>query len=486
MENTAPSVRAPWARVHTQGFTPSPSFAPLRAPSPTPSPASLTPPGARVPVAAAVLAALPAKPGLGKNALSFTPPPSTDASQDGREAVRKVRAERYALQAAARALLLQEGKREGLLYPAEFHKTAKCLHVQRAHEVGVLQSRAHRAAFFSGLVTCGSVWACAVCAAKIQERRRLEVSQAMDWAYGRGLQPVMVTLTFPHRAWHDLATLLDQQAFALAKLRAGAPWTRFKERHGFEGLIRSLELTRGRHGWHPHTHEMWFVSAQVDAATMRQEILSRWESMCIRAGLLDSSNAKQVKAFRQHAVDVKGWCSNSDYLNKVDESRHWGADRELAKASTKAGRAKGKHPLGLLADYADGNQASGRLFLEYVEAMRGKAQLYFGPGLKARVGLEDKDDDEIAAEVVDEADLLGQLETEDWQTVREARAQSQVLDAAERGGWPAVAMVLEHLTRAAIERLEALLAADDPPPATWAGVPAPDPGPIDGQAPHPA
>lgn len=51
-----------------------------------------------------------------------------------------------------------------------------------------------------------------------------------------------------------------------------------------------------------------------------------------------------MKAFYRHAVDVKGWCSTSDYLAKADDAKHWGADREMAKASTKQGRAKGMHP----------------------------------------------------------------------------------------------------------------------------------------------
>ncbi|WP_223932401.1 hypothetical protein, partial [Aeromonas caviae] len=37
------------------------------------------------------------------------------------------------------------------------------------------------------------------------------------------------------------------------------------------------------------------------------------------------------------------------YLVKMDDSRHWGADRELAKASSKKGKKSGQHPFGLLA-----------------------------------------------------------------------------------------------------------------------------------------
>lgn len=408
---------------------------------------------------------------LGKYVPSFTPPPgkslgnSAGPADSGvgknrdvdRKKIQATRAERYALLAMARALLLKEGKKAGLVHPGNFHATAKCRHVTRSYSVGVHTSKAHKGAFYSGLVTCGSVWACPVCASKVQERRRAEVAKGMEWAYAKGLQPVMVTLTFPHYAWHDLPTLLKQQAFALAKLRAGDPWKRFKERHGFSGLIRALELTHGKHGWHPHTHEMWLVSGDVDAEEMKVHILARWELVCARAGLLDPGDEKQLAAFRVHAVDVKGHCSTSDYLAKMDEARHWGADRELAKASTKEGRAKGMHPFAILANAAEGDKAAGALFVQYVNAMRRKSQLYWSSRLKAKVGLDEKTDEELAEESQDEADALGYLELDDWHTVREARAQAQVLDAAESGGWPAVEALLERLTAAAIARLEALL-----------------------------
>lgn len=110
---------------------------------------------------------------------------------------------------------------------------------------------------------------------------------------------------------------------------------------------------------------------------MKAHILARWELVCARAGLLDLDNEKQLAAFRLHAVDVKGHCSTSDYLAKMDEARHWGADRELAKASSKEGRAKGLHPFAILANAAEGDKAAGALFVQYVKAMRRKSQLYW-------------------------------------------------------------------------------------------------------------
>ncbi|WP_344403777.1 hypothetical protein, partial [Catellatospora chokoriensis] len=206
---------------------------------------------------------------------------------------------------------------------------------------------------------------------------------------------------------------------------------------GFEGLIRSLELTYGRHGWHPHTHELWFVDKRVDAGALGGEVLKRWKAVCRRAGLLKHGET----GFDEHAVDVKGWCSASDYLAKQDDSQHWGADREVSKGGAKSG--KGIHPFGLLRRSMDGCERSGGLFVRYARAMQGARQIFWTHGLKARVGLQDQDDQEIAEEQREKAQVLGRLWPADWRLIRGQGYRAQVLEAAEDGGWPAVQALLE-------------------------------------------
>lgn len=380
----------------------------------------------------------PARAALGTYAKSITPP-------GDRQKIRGLRAERFELLSAARSLLIARGRSFGLEHPHNQHRTAKCKWISHGSAVGVHASQEHASAFYSGLVTCGSVWSCPVCAAKIQERRREEIARAVDWAYTSHLQPVMVTLTFPHHQWHQLKDLLEQQATALQRLRAGGPWRRLRQGAGYQGLIRSLELTHGENGWHPHTHELWFVGAQVEAGDLREQIIQRWKSACARAGLLDLDDPAQVAAFEAHSVDVRGWCTASDYLAKQDDSRHWGVDRELAKASSKRGRRAGRHPFGLLADAAEDSRA-GRLYVEYSECMKGRRQLFWSAGLKDRVGLNEVSDEELAEQERDSADLLGLLDQRQWRLVREAGQRAQLLDAAEVGGWPAVLALLSGLS----------------------------------------
>lgn len=381
---------------------------------------------------------------LGTNTKSSTPPLSGSSTTR----VQKTRAERYRLQNSARDLLLWKGKTEGLEYPANFHRTAKCIHVRTGSNVGIHRSNEHNKAFYSGLTVCGSVWSCPVCAAKIQERRRIEIAQGFDWAYANGKKMIMVTFTIPHYANQKLAELITKMREAFKGLRAGNPWTRITQRVGYVGLIRSLEVTLGENGWHPHTHEAWIVDKDTDTEALRDRIADRWLTMCERAGIaLKSAEA----AFLARSVNIMDNCSTSNYLAKQDDSRNWGIDRELASASSKKSRAvKGFHPFGLLAEHAEGGEGrkdAGARFIEYATTMRDKKcrQIFWSPKLKELVGLMHKEDEQLAEEQTDQADLLGLLDADQWRLIIKNNAKSDVLDAAENGGWGAIMLLISTL-----------------------------------------
>lgn len=374
---------------------------------------------------------------LGITAKSSPPP-------DREQGARAARAERYQALAQARSWM---GRRVNVFkpeeqFPGNVYRTFDCRHVRTAHFVGLHYRPEYFQAHYRGIATCGSVWACPVCASVIQERRRLELEHLVQWADDNGLQAIMVTFTFPHTGFDTLTELLDRQADAFLRFRRGSPFTRLKQSLGFEGLVRSLEVTHGlRNGWHPHTHELWLVDASVGQAC-RARLVELWERACIAAGLLDPADQAKVEAFRLHSVDVRLNASSGDYLAKQDSSRKWGITHEVAKATSKAGKAKGCHPHEFLVRKAPGDEAR---YFEYLEAMKGRRQLFWSPGLKGRCGLDDVDDQVIAEEASDEADLLGNLVQDEWDFIRSKRVVAQVLDAAEVGGWELVMRYLKRL-----------------------------------------
>lgn len=358
---------------------------------------------------------------------------------------RAKRAERYAALSTARSWLGRvAAKIDPERSPGQVYRTHDCRFARRSEFVKVLFNAKHQSAHYGNLATCGSVWACPLCCALIQQRRRPEVAQLVEWSYSQGYEPQMITLTFPHTKFDSLGDLLSKQREAFRRLRSGKVWQEFKNRYQFQGLVRSLELTHGVNGWHPHTHELWITRplTKAERGQFHAFILERWVKACAAVGLLDQSDSVQSHAFRLRSVDVRFQATSSEYLVKQDKGRAWGVDREMATSSSKAGKAAGCHPHQFLVRQAKGDFD---LYLEYVNAMKGARQLFWSPGLKDRVGVEEVADELLAEREDEKADCLGLLTAQQWRFVRGNDARAELLDVAEAMGWPGVVSLLRSL-----------------------------------------
>lgn len=337
----------------------------------------------------------------------------------------KLRADRFALLKKIRAIYLSAGVASGLDIPTKFHRTSLCKHActgSAGVELNLLKE-ANRA-FYKGLQTCGSVWTCPICANKIQEIRRQEIAHAMAHFYSQAKQAVMITFTFPHTQNEALKDLLKSFKASLKLLRKGGTWSRKLKAVGYAGLIRSLEITHGANGWHPHTHELWFVNENLNEEEFKEFILNKWFDACNQAGLIAENKQDD---FLKHAIDIKFNCSTSYYLAKFDDKSNWGIDREMARASSKKGKKSGKHPFAL----ADENKDD--LFLEYTKAIKGTAQIYWSRGLKDLVGLNEISDEEAAEmEGDDDLEVIGMLQKVYWSKVLDKELRAKVLDLAEQ------------------------------------------------------
>lgn len=378
---------------------------------------------------------------LGTNAKSST----TCVDAENTPKARAARAQRHQALSQARVFLGFEGAKKQI-FGDKVHRTFSCHYARISNFVQVHHSAVHQKSFYGGLATCGSVWACPVCAAKIQERRRQELIQFMDYAYSSGYAPVMVTLTFPHCRFDSLEDLILRQRTAFKLMREGNSFQLFKKRFGFKGLIRSLEVTHGNNGWHPHTHELWLVrpTCKAEREDFVRFVTNRWEQSCIKAGLLDPADGFKVHAFRLHSVDVRFSVTSGEYLAKQDSSRRWGVEHEMSKATSKKGRLSGVHPHEFLIRNESADSA---LYLEYATTMRDKRarQLFWSPGLKSLVGIDELTDEEISERQDERADLLGLLVPDQWKMVTSAGAVAELLDCADSGDWSRVEALLKSL-----------------------------------------
>lgn len=325
------------------------------------------------------------------------------------------RLEKWALQSVARVLL-----------PSE--RVRICLRHIRETEVSVWKHK--ESAHYSGLMVCGSVWHCPVCAAKISERRRADLLQGIESWRGKGGQVLLLTLTIPHYAGEALKPLLAKFQHARRLMWDRSSWKTWTRSVGLVGTVRALEVTHGGNGWHVHTHELLFLDG--GAAADASEILPLWKAACRSVGLPEPN---------EHGVDLQ----NGDYAAQY--AGKWGLEHELTKAQIKKGKAGGRTPWDFLRDVLEtGDADSGDLFQDYAKAFKGKRQLVWSKGLRKNLGLDvELTDEEIASAVEEEASLLGTLTPEQWRLILRSDKRGQVLLVASLEGWPAVLRMLTTL-----------------------------------------
>lgn len=335
------------------------------------------------------------------------------------DAKRLTRANRYARHAVMRSILPDS-------------RYSAC-HVFRAPIAGkglspleVMRSESSKSAFYQGLMTCGSVWVCPLCAAKIANRRRVELGAAADAAHALGWSTHFVTLTVPHGLGTDLQQMLDSMQGATKRLSQGKHAVSVAFGGDLHGFIRVLEVTHGANGWHPHYHLLVFTSPRLTCEDVLSIYLPRWKRACRLAGLPVPSD--------EHGVTVQDGSNASNYISK------WGAADEMTKGHLKKSRSdSGLSPFALLdvragalelPDYSPAR--AGVLFIEYTNCFHGRRQLYWSNGLRSKLSLSKEISDEELCELSDDkAKALAEITVPQWRAIRRHKLQSAVLDLAE-------------------------------------------------------
>lgn len=322
-------------------------------------------------------------------------------------------------------------------------------HVAEGQTPGVkVYRRVDSATYYRGLMVCANVWACPVCSAKISERRRAELDEALTLHQEQGGGVYHMLLTLPHTR-RDLpgplvALLLDtfrrlcSGKYALSALIPG-----------YVGFVRALETTYGDNGWHPHLHLLVFTKEALtedQLALVHLKIFAKWEARVMKVtGKQASRKGFSFASAERGSVDVHLDAAR-DYLAKfgtdreleeiVVQRRTWGAADELTRSHLKDKGLGGRSPWKLLADFTDGDKHAGMLWKEFVSAFKGRAQLQWSRGLRAALGLDQElDDDQAAAAVEAEDVLLARITVEDWKVILDNKLRGLVLEVLRVGTW---------------------------------------------------
>lgn len=298
-------------------------------------------------------------------------------------------------------------------------------------------------AYMGGVETCGSVWSCPVCAGKIAEGRRQEVERCLDAHDQTGGDVFMAAFTMPHQYADSCSELRAMVSGTWKKLIAGKAWVNAKQRWGVIGLIRALEVTHGKNGWHPHLHVLFLTSHLSDdqQAEFHFWLRDRWIALL-------EKNTDQVRDDKTRAAMF----TRAVDFRKADNTKtaggyvaKWGVDSELTKANVKFSKKGGRSPWQLIADAMNGDHHARMLFREYALGFKGARQLTWSKGLRDVYNIEPElSDYELAKrDAFQNGDaVIGVLRRGLWVRVVTRNLLADVLTAAEIAGWSGVLKLL--------------------------------------------
>ncbi len=294
-------------------------------------------------------------------------------------------------------------------------------------------------AHFIKLATCGSVWACSVCSAKVLAARTNEVSLAIESWEKRGGQLVFETLTIAHSKSDSLKKVWRAVSRAFTAINGGTYSIKNKS-FGQVGYLKVVEVTHGRNGWHVHLHVLRFIERPLDTSQLNEwssVIFNKWSS----------------------SLKGQGFRSPTAHNHKFDLVLHSrGLERYLFKSFDNSGFLEGEVNSGnliqggkgvwALLDGAIGSPTSKErvLWHEWEAGSHGKRQVSWSQGLRELLGLgEPKNDHEIVENGDAFVPLIGIGKGSVSRLGRLGRVQSRILRAVERGDiFLACQMLSEH------------------------------------------
>jgi hypothetical protein len=301
-------------------------------------------------------------------------------------------------------------------------------------QVKLHAGRAH----YAGVLSCGSVWNCPVCAAKVATRRTGEVHTVLTQHLEAGGGAEFLTLTLPHDVGDALVKTRRIAADGWKRVQQGRGWVAMKEAVGITGTIRTLEVTHGRNGWHPHVHALVLTArpcTEGERAQLLDHAFAAWSAVVVKAGQRAPLPQHTTISAVRDAEDV------AQYVTKI------GAALEVTQGAAKTGRRAGQRtPFAVLADFlAHGDADDLTVWRDWEAGMKGARQLTWTRGLKARFQVDEATDEEVATEEVGGA-LVVSLTADEWRVVcRSSSSSCAVLEAAERGGADAVVLLVAAL-----------------------------------------
>jgi hypothetical protein len=207
---------------------------------------------------------------------------------------------------------------------------------------------------------------------------------------------------------------------------------------GSIGKIQTKEVTHGSNGWDPHIHALLFLSQPIsqDAARAFEAALAGlW-----RAAVARYIGQEYVPTL-ERGVRVTP-CHDETYIQKFA--------LELTAPAGKSAYGGNRTPWDILeAIRVHGRDSDKALWRDYGAHMRGKAQLFWSPGLKERLRICDKSDEAIVAGEEQGRVVIAGLPNDTWDILLKVvpNAELHLRELAEDGDFALVDAFVFKRTR---------------------------------------
>jgi hypothetical protein len=303
------------------------------------------------------------------------------------------------------------------------HRTAQCLsHAVQTKKVEIRKGKS--GARYNNLCTCGRVWTCPYCASRTSNHRRMEIAYAVGkWLKSDAINKVaLLTYTIQHDASMSLPDCLNVLSNAYRSLHSGSFWQKQKKEHGLIGSIRTLEITWGINGFHTHIHELLFHTSDQEP-TLSEAVGSQWTYLTHKVGNMTN----------EHGFDLE--VANEKVYQYVAKHGHlplaeWSLAHEVTNPHKRAGKENRTY-MQVLFDMAHGKgrPLDKRFIVGYCNALHGRKQLVWSPGLKQIFGLKEIADEVIAqlSQSHESDELFAIVSEHAWQLIKSKFKRGEVL-----------------------------------------------------------
>jgi len=255
------------------------------------------------------------------------------------------------------------------------------------------------------------VWVCPICAPEIRAARGAEIAGALGRHLGGSSGVSFGTGTLSHGKKQSLRSTYGLVLKAWAAVTQDKSVRNFRKSHGYVGFVRTMEVTYGANGWHPHVHWLDFWEGQPDWEHLKayeSVVYGAWSRAVARIGGRYASPGRGVLVLPVRAGEVE------QIANYVTEMSVDSASYELTSISTKRARLNGLAPFEILAKvYGPGSKPWVDLWWEYEKTTRGRRMLGTTRGLLARLGVGEDD-----PEPVELPEVAAYVRAEDWGKIR--------------------------------------------------------------------